>query len=278
MSLTLGLSSCGKTLDRNFFENCAKTGIKLVEVTINMENINSIDMKEIMRLAHENNTKINSVHLPFMPFNALDISSPNEERRLFAVNAQAENIKRYASDGAKLFVIHPSGEPIDEKERQFHLLAAKRSLSTLADVAEAVGVTLAVENLPRTCLANCSSELLSLVEDPRLRVCFDMNHLLSEDHFDFIRAVVDRIVTTHVSDYDRINERHWLPGEGVIDWCKVVSTLDALGYNGPFLYEVSFATPSTIKRERELTFDDISSNFEEIMNGVRPKAFGVPTV
>ena len=57
-------------------------------------------------------------------------------------------------------------------------------------------------------------ELISA--DDRLRVCFDTNHLLKESIIDFIYNVGDKIITTHVSDYARENERHWLPGEGVI--------------------------------------------------------------
>lgn len=49
-------------------------------------------------------------------------------------------------------------------------------------------------------------------------VCFDTNHLLLESHADFIGALGDRIATIHLSDYDGRDERHWLPGRGVIDW------------------------------------------------------------
>ena len=42
-----------------------------------------------------------------------------------------------------------------------------------------------------------------------------------------------------MSDYDRKNERHWLPGEGVIDWTELLSALVESGYEGPFIYEAS---------------------------------------
>lgn len=42
-----------------------------------------------------------------------------------------------------------------------------------------------------------------------------------------------------MSDYDRKNERHWLPGEGVIDWNELLSVLIDSGYKGPFIYEAS---------------------------------------
>ena len=42
-----------------------------------------------------------------------------------------------------------------------------------------------------------------------------------------------------MSYYDRKNERHWLPGEGVIDWTELLSALVESGYEGPFIYEAS---------------------------------------
>ena len=51
-----------------------------------------------------------------------------------------------------------------------------------------------------------------------MKVCFDSNHLLQEQGDSFILAVGDKIVTTHISDYDFVNERHLLPGELDIDW------------------------------------------------------------
>ena len=71
---------------------------------------------------------------------------------------------------------------------------------------------LCIENLPRTCLGRDSGELMRLIADyPEVMVCFDSNHLLKEEHAHFFEAVGNRIGTIHASDYDRKDERHWLP-------------------------------------------------------------------
>ena len=100
--------------------------------------------------------------------------------------------------------------------------------------------------------------------DERLRVCFDTNHLLPGDGAEFIRAFADKIITIHVSDYDFINEKHWLPGEGKVDWQSIYNTLKEVGYKGPWLYEVTFGTPGA--RERLLTCEDFARNAYEIFN------------
>jgi len=72
-----------------------------------------------------------------------------------------------------------------------------------------------------------------------LAVCFDTNHLLTDSAERFIAGIGSRIVTLHVSDYDRIDERHWLPGRGVNDWNAIIGGLERVGYSGPWMFEVS---------------------------------------
>ena len=118
-----------------------------------------------------------------------------------------------------------------------------------------------MEDLPRTCLGNCSAEILELLTaDPSLTVCFDTNHLLGEPIADFVRAVGKKIETLHVSDYDFCNERHWLPYEGKVNWVELVEALEEVGYNGVWMYEIGFKASKNIDRDRDLNFDD----FKEI--------------
>ena len=90
-----------------------------------------------------------------------------------------------------------------------------------------------------------------------------------------IRAVGGRIITTHISDYDFKNERHWLPGEGKADWKGIISTLREVGYKGPWLYELEFEPAQTINR-RLLTIEDFRKNYETLMKLEIPEPIGVP--
>lgn len=104
--------------------------------------------------------------------------------------------------------------------------------------AKTYGVELVIECLPRTCLGNSSEEILWLLEgNENLGVCCDVNHLLKETPEEFIQKVGQRITTLHISDYDGLDERHWAPGEGIIDWNLVIASLLAADYSGPFLFE-----------------------------------------
>ena len=230
-----------------------------------------------MRWAEEYGVSFLSYHVPFAPFERLDPSFIDEEKRRASVAEQASLIRLAARMGFTRFILHASGEPIPEEERPARMAQAKKSLRELAQVAAEGGGVLCVEDLPRTCLGRDSDDMLELLSaDPRLRSCLDTNHLLREELPAYIRRIGAAIVTTHVSDYDRINERHWLPGEGVIDWPAVLAALADIGYAGPWLYEVAFAAPPTVDRPRDLVCADFARNARELFGGASLTVLGAP--
>ena len=84
-------------------------------------------------------------------------------------------------------------------------------------------------------------------------------------HAEFLKAAGPLIATLHISDYDFVNERHWFPGEGKIDWRALADGLDAIGYTDAFTYELSFkGNPKTVARSRNLTPEDFVRNAREI--------------
>ena len=197
---------------------------------------------DISRLAKDNGVNISSVHLPFAPFGKIDPASLDADVRAYVVKVQSELIRAAGAAGVGIAVIHPSGEPYKDEERAQRIAVASDVIAKLVDVANESGVTVALENIPRTCLCRTHDEMLTFLDNiPDLRVCFDTNHCLIEDNCDYIRAVGNKIVTLHVSDYDFIDEKHWLPGEGKNDWEGILRALEEVDYSGRFLYETGGA-------------------------------------
>ena len=243
-----------------------------MEISVAYDKYADLDYKRMQAWARAYNVNLWSYHLPFCPFEDIEISKRNVARR--TISYFSELIKKGVDIGIDNFVIHPSGEPIEETERAERMECAKESLAELAEIAAKSGAVIAVEDLPRTCLGRNSAEILELISvHPALRVCFDTNHLLNEDIPTFIRNVGSKIFTLHVSDYDFLNERHWLPGEGDINWSDVLAALKEVGYVGPWLYEVGYSPTSTIER-RTLCAADFVRNAQTIFNGGRPEAIG----
>ena len=274
--LEIGLSSCNAVIDDALLSRFAAGGIKHIEVsTTTMELADALDWSNIKDCSVRCGVGLWSFHLPFSPFRVIDVSNPALAD--FTVEYFSSLIEKAASVGVKRFIIHPSAEPIADEDRPARIACAKKSLSRLADLADKFGGVICVEDLPRTCLGRNSAELMDIVSaHPSLRVCFDTNHMLSESLVDFIKNTAEKIETTHVSDYDFLNERHWLPGEGKIDWKSLYETLIGVGYKGTWLYELRFEQTPNISRPRDLTCEDFYKNANEIFSGSPITVIGTP--
>ena len=231
-----------------------QAGIRQMELSIGYfpEQVDLLDYlnraKEVYDQAASSGIDITSIHLPFGPFETMDPTDPAPEKREFVFKTITDIMKAAADSGIKLAVIHPSGEPYEEAERPQRIKDGIDMIARLMTVARELGMTMALENLPRTCLCRTHDEMLAFLEAiPDLRVCFDTNHNLVEANGGYIRAVGDKIVTIHVSDYDFIDERHWLPMAGKNDWEEILSALEEVGYAGRFVYELcSGPTPQEV--------------------------------
>ncbi len=257
-----------------YFKGNAEAGIQCMEVSTTWERYPELDYAAIKKNAEKYGVELWSFHLPFCPFEVLDPASADKAVRDHTVEDFTKYIRIAADIGCKTIVVHPSGEPNPDPTRKAALNYAKDTFYRLAPIAEAAGVQLALENIPRTCLAKNSEEMLDLLSaDSRLRSVFDTNHLLEEDPVHYIRAVGDKIISLHVSDYDFKNERHWLPGEGDNKWPEMIAALKEVGYCGPWLYELGYKAPVTIER-RDLTAHDFRANYDALMRGETPAPIG----
>ena len=167
--------------------------------------------------------------------------------------------------GGQEGAMRPGTEPTADADRPARLAEAAENLHALAELALREGVTLCVEELPRTCPGNCSGEMAQLLAaHPALRSCFDTNHLLRETHEHYLNVIGPKVVTLHVSDYDFVDERHQLPGEGSIGWKAVIAQLEALDYAGPWMYELSLMPSPGRRTGRELTLRDLVDNYKAL--------------
>lgn len=269
----IGLSTATK-ITEELFASYKKAGIECMEVSRGKEETDVFDYGKIKEWSEKYGIELYSFHLPFMPFGVLDISNPNLAES--TIEYLKDIIDKACAIGIDKFIIHASGEPIDENDRTKRMECAKNSLNILATYTKERGAVLCVEDLPRTCLGRDSSDILELISaNENLRVCFDTNHLLEEENIDFIRKVGDKIITLHVSDYDRVNERHWLPGEGINDWQQIISELNKIGYSGAWLYEIDYQT-GTIIRDRAIVDEDFVRNANELFENKPLTLFSKP--
>ena len=261
----IGLST-PSAITEEMFKGYSEADIRHMEVSVGKEHCDAMDFSLLKSWSDKYRVKLYSFHLPFWPFNELDISS--KELCSKTVEYFAEFIKKGSEIGIDKYIIHSSGEPINEGDREERMACAKKSLDTLAKIAKEYGSVICVENLPRTCLGRDSNDMLELLSaNGDLRACFDTNHLLSESAADFVKSLGDKIVTAHISDYDFKNERHWLPGEGDTNWREMLELFKSINYEGAWLYEINLEAPYTISRPRDLCYGDFVKNALELFEG-----------
>jgi sugar phosphate isomerase/epimerase len=62
---------------------------------------------------------------------------------------------------------------------------------------------------------------LSEIKSPHLGLCYDSSHSRLKKHNYLLEEFKDRLFATHISDNDGFYDRHWLPGNGIINWFEI---------------------------------------------------------
>ena len=252
-----------KDISAASMEENRKGGLEYIEVTINDFWRPSKTHEEIYERAEKALADIKasglkdwSVHLPFS--RTLDISVLDDKARAENVAFMAEMIALAGRFNPRFLVLHPSSEPIGNEEREERLQNSHVSIGKLAPEARRIGATLCIENLPRTCLGQTGEEMLRLIDGyDDVKLCFDTNHLLFQSHADYLKVVgKGRIGTVHLSDYDFENERHWIPGQGKIDWGELWKGIRESGYDGIMMFEC-YGEPEELTAAREFIRESV---------------------
>ena len=145
--------SCSTTLlNEDGFRRLAEAGISMIEVSPTPESLPVLDWTQLRRWSDRYGVELWSFHLPFQPFDELDVSGRTQAIRDHTAEYLSGLIQQASQAGIRVMVVHPSGEPYHADERKARLESARDVLHHLADTAQACGAVLAVENLPRTCI------------------------------------------------------------------------------------------------------------------------------
>ena len=193
--------------------------------------------KEEYKEATEQGLKLWSVHLPYGP--GLDLNV-GEDRS----DGIYENFVYYVDSTMpmkpKCFVVHLwTREPYEPADREAAVKVTNQNIKRLAEYIVSKGAILAVEVLPRTNMGNTVEECMKLIDGTKAELCFDINHLMQGTHRKFMEVAGKHVKTLHLSDYEFGDEKHWVPGEGEIDWKELMELFEEYGYEGPLMFEVT---------------------------------------
>lgn len=186
-----------------------------------------------------------SVHLPFYGYgdDCWDPSCLDEACRKDLVARLTKLVRDYADLMAPMVTFHASGQPPLHEHPQ-RIGQVCKSIEELLPVAREVGFVINVEFLPRTCVGNCTEELLQIVSNfdaDQVGICLDVNHIM--DRYKELPAMIDllapRIRSFHICDYDGVDENHWMPGQGIHDWPEIMRHIRAIDHDVLLILETS---------------------------------------
>jgi sugar phosphate isomerase/epimerase len=187
-------------------------------------------------LAEEHGIAIDSLHAPYGPKH--DISYSDSESRMASVCRIALVMAAAVELDAKTVILHLQSWPVEAGIQDVDSLL--RSLEALVESAENMQIRLAAENLPGKVANVFLRRALAEFKSDYFGFCYDSSHdqLGPEKPYEVLEEFADRLFAVHLSDNDGLEDRHWIPFTGIVDWERVCYILHKARYANPLLLEV----------------------------------------
>ena len=183
-----------------------------------------------------------SLHAPFG--HDVNLTSPDAGQRRDALDKLVRAADALQILGGTHYVIHPGGE--DQRwiwEREERLGHSVEGLTHVWQACRDRGLMLVVETPLPHLLGGQPADFAWILERLPAEgtgVCLDTSHTsLGGFLFDAIERFGPRLVHVQASDNRGSADDHLPPGDGVIDWPRLLSALERARYQGVFMLEVA---------------------------------------
>lgn len=192
-------------------------------------------------------------HTIHTPMTGTNLASSIEAIRRDSIARIADAMRYLGEVGGRTAIVHPTGHPTPEEEpyalenRGAVMERSHRSVTELVAVAEETGVRMALENLgsrtrnpyrPLSSMAELRAFIAGFPHE-HVGLCLDTGHACVSglDPAEQARIASERLYALHLQDVDGLEDCHWVPGRGVIDWSAVGEALAAIGFDGAWTME-----------------------------------------
>jgi sugar phosphate isomerase/epimerase len=193
--------------------------------------------------------KLHSVHAPITGrFGRGDTWDPSfsnaasdSARRVAAVRETEAALQIARRIPFEILVVH-LGVPDSRSETgDNHRAAAARSVEEICAIAGPLGVRVALEVIPNALSTPAAlATMLDRDLDVPAGICLDFGHAhLGGDVLDAVETVAEHLIATHVHDNRRQHDDHLVPYAGGIDWDGALMSMQKVGYEGTYLFELA---------------------------------------
>ena len=266
-------------LGRDQLLELAEFGFRDIELFATVGHFDYHDPAALDRLGEwlaEAGLALHSVHAPIVEHlrdgqwgPALSTAAAAEDHRARAVREAIASLGIARRVPFKFLVVH-LGVPDAQAEAGTNnsRTASQRSIEEINAAAAEAGVRVAIEVIPNR--LSEAEALVRLLEDdlelprPGPGICLDLGHaFLMGDLADAIETVSGELVTTHIHDNRGKDDDHLVPFEGRIEWPTTLMSMQKVGYEGLYLFELANTGSS---REVLRKTVDVRRRFEEIVD------------
>ncbi len=181
-------------------EICEKLGFK------------NIRKEEMPQMVRDNGLYLDNVHVPFE--NCDNFWSESKVKRENIINQHLEWLEDCAKYDVPVMVMHITDRSnLPEVPKREGI----KSIEKIVRKAEELKIKIAVENISRPYYLEY---LFTELKSDYLGFCYDTSHdwLYSNNKAEILENWQHILFATHLSDNDGKFDRHWLPGEGIVQW------------------------------------------------------------
>ena len=230
-------------------EPIRQSGFSMVEICSFPAHLNYHDLNAVRRAAkrmEELGMESYSFHAPFADH--IDITALNSNQRDGAVREILQAAEAAAIMQVRYLVIHPGPEHTHNPqlacvERFQRMQNAADSLNKVAQRCQELGIGCVLENkLPHLLFGGTSDILwiLGAMSAINIGTCLDTGHAhLSGDLYNVMHKLSGHLQMIHANDNNGTYDDHKPPGEGKIDWNKLLTELSQIEFHGGFILELS---------------------------------------
>jgi sugar phosphate isomerase/epimerase len=240
-------------LDREHLVEIAAHGFECIEIFATRSHFDYHDGAAVRALAEwldDTRLTLHSMHAPITASYAngqwgeVFSTAVSDENRRRKTLAEAEAALAVAQTiGFRCLVVHrgvPDAMKLGAGDNARE--SARRSVETLHEMAARAGVAIALEVIPNA--LSTPESLVALIEDDldgvNVGICMDVGHAhVMDDVGDAIEHCSGHILTTHLHDNRKKSDDHLVPGEGSIDWPATLMSLQKVGYDGAWMFEIA---------------------------------------
>lgn len=226
----------------------ARHGFRHVEMWCNYAHLDprlGEDVAMVGQILEEEGLRAVSLHAPF-EFRGEKLSVEDAWEAWEKLMSQVVETAEYLQVG--FLVVHPVLVSSLSGSRQGDREVApcrEESLRRIARLAAGQGIRIALENLGRKTVPDLAHptalvELAHRLGGDNVGVCFDTGHCLVSG-LDPLREMdhcASQVYSFHIHENDGVEDLHWVPGKGPIDWPRFLDKLRTLRYEGSVILEL----------------------------------------